>query len=103
MNNEFKNADFLDDEEKMRDFTYLTKEEFLSSYSYLTEDEYNNTYNMYYTKQIADALRKFAEKPQNIDNFESYLKYCFIDWKEKFANTPEKMIEDMEPSAEMEV
>lgn len=28
MSNEFKNADFLDDEEKMRDFTYLTKEEF---------------------------------------------------------------------------
>ena len=36
MSDEFKNADFLDDEEKMRDFTYLTKEEFLSSYSYLT-------------------------------------------------------------------
>ena len=44
MNNEFKNADFLDDEEKMRDFIYLTKEEFLSSYSYLTEDEYNNSF-----------------------------------------------------------
>ena len=25
MSDEFKNADFLDDEEKMRDFTYLTK------------------------------------------------------------------------------
>ena len=47
MRNEFKNADFLDDEEKMRDFTYLTKEEFLLSYSYLTEDEYNNTKRLY--------------------------------------------------------
>ena len=47
MNNEFKNADFLNDEEKMEDFTYLTKEEFLSSYSYLTEDEYNNTKRLY--------------------------------------------------------
>lgn len=28
MNNEYKNTDFLNDEEKMRDFTYLTKEEF---------------------------------------------------------------------------
>ena len=103
MSNEFKNSDFLGDEEKMRDFIYLTKEEFLSSYSYLTEDEYNNTYNRYYAKQIADVLRKFAEKSQNIDNFESYLKYCFIEWKEKFANTPEKMIEDIEHFAEMEV
>ena len=103
MSNEFKNADFIDDKEKMRDFTQLTKEEFLSSYSYLTEDEYNNTYNRYYAKQIADVLRKFAEKPQNIDNFESYLKYCFIGWKENIANTPEKMIEDMKHYAEMEV
>lgn len=94
MNDEFKNADFLDDEEKMRDFTYLTKEEFLSSYS---------TYNRYYAKQIADVLRKFAEKPQNIDNFENYLENCFTGWKEKFANTPEKMIEDMKHFAEMEV
>ena len=103
MSNEFKNADFLNDEEKMEDFTYLTKEEFLSSYSYLTEDEYNNTYNRYYAKQMADTLRKFAEKPQNIDNFEGYLENCFAGWKEKFANTPEKMIEDMKHFAEMEV
>ena len=51
MNNECKNADFLDDEEKMRDFTYLTKEELLSSYSYLTEDEYDNTYKRYYANE----------------------------------------------------
>ena len=47
MSNELKNADFLNDEEKMKDFTYLTKEEFLSSYSYLTEDEYDNTERLY--------------------------------------------------------
>ena len=52
---------------------------------------------------IADVLRKFAEKPQNIDNFECYLEHCFAGWKEKFANTPEKMIEDMKHFAEMEV
>ena len=54
-------------------------------------------------QKVANALREFAEKPQNIDNFESYLEYCFIEWKEKFANTPEKMIEDMKHFAEMEV
>ena len=51
MNNEFKNADFLDDQEKMRDFTYLTKEEFLATYGYLTEDEYDNTYKRYYANE----------------------------------------------------
>ena len=34
---------FLDDEEKMRDFTTITKEEFLNSYSYLSEAEYDIT------------------------------------------------------------
>lgn len=34
---------FLDDEEKMRDFHVLSKEEFLLSYSYLTEEEYHAT------------------------------------------------------------
>lgn len=36
-------TDFIDDEEKMRDFEELTKEEFLQSYSYLTEEEYELT------------------------------------------------------------
>ena len=69
----------------------------------ITESVYDNTYERYYAWELANALREFAEKPQNIDNFESYLKYCFIGWKENFANTPEKMIEDMKHFAEMEV
>ena len=47
MENIYKDADFIDDEEKMNDFVRLTKEEFLLSYSYLTEDEYNNTKRLY--------------------------------------------------------
>ena len=47
MENIYKDAAFIDDEEKMYDFVRLTKEEFLSSYSYLTEDEYNNTKRLY--------------------------------------------------------
>lgn len=35
--------DFLDDEDKMRDYFELTKGEFLKSYSYLTEDDYDAT------------------------------------------------------------
>ena len=34
---------FLDDEEKMKDFLNMGKDQFLDSYSYLTEDEYNAT------------------------------------------------------------
>lgn len=40
---EVKYTDFLNDEEKMKDFNSLSKEEFLKSYSYLHEVEYNLT------------------------------------------------------------
>jgi hypothetical protein len=43
VNGGFTDGNFLDDEEKMKDFYELTKEEFLTSYSYLTEEEYDNT------------------------------------------------------------
>ena len=39
----FKDIDFSDDKEKMKDFYILSKLEFLKSYSYLTEREYDNT------------------------------------------------------------
>jgi len=62
-NNKFKNENFINDEEKMRDFKVLSKEEFLESYSYLTEEEYDNTYNKYYAMKnefhwipVKDAL-----------------------------------------------
>jgi hypothetical protein len=49
---DFSNVDFIDDEEKMADFSKLTKEEFLDSYSYLTEIEYNNTKKIYDERRI---------------------------------------------------
>lgn len=55
MENEYKESNFIYDEEKMYDFEKLTKEEFLTSYSYLTEDEYNNT------KKIYDIARDIIE------------------------------------------
>ena len=53
MNTDIKNANFLDDIEKMSDFRILTKKEFLQSYSYLTEQEYDNT---------AKAVQQWATK-----------------------------------------
>ena len=96
MENIFKDADFIDDEEKMYDFVRLTKEEFLSSYSYLTEDEYDNTKRLYdmrqngnytLTKQdIEDKLYDFfndkmttgdAPEIEDVKRFKNYL--CTMD------------------------
>ena len=55
--------DFINDEEKMRDFYELSKEEFLNSYSYLTENDYEAT-----IKALNDTneIFKFKDKEYNL-------------------------------------
>ena len=53
--------------------------------------------------EFAEAIRMFAEKPDNIDNFESYLSYCFDVWMEKYASYPEGLVSEMKRFAEMEI
>ena len=38
-------GNFIDDEEKIRDFLYCDKEDFLDSYSYVSDYEWKETYN----------------------------------------------------------
>lgn len=53
--------------------------------------------------EFAEAIRMFAEKPDNIDNFESYLSYHFDVWMEKYASYPEGLVSEMKHFAEMEI
>lgn len=53
--------------------------------------------------EFAEAIRMFAEKPDNIDNFESYLSYHFDVWMEKYASSPEGLVSEMKHFAEMEI
>lgn len=69
MENEYKELNFIYDEEKMYDFERLTKEEFLTSYSYLTEDEYNNT------KKIYDIARDIIETGMLESSEGNYIVY----------------------------
>lgn len=52
---------------------------------------------------VAAALRTFAERPENIDNFESYLSQHFEIWLEKYANTPENIAAELVNFSTMEV
>lgn len=54
-------------------------------------------------KEFIEALRTLSEKPENIDNFESYLSRHFTVWYEKYANTPAGLISELKHFAEMEV
>lgn len=46
-------------------------------------------------KDFCDAIRAFADKPDNLDNFESYLSIHFAEWLKKYASTPEKISKEM--------
>jgi hypothetical protein len=52
---------------------------------------------------FVNAIKKFAGKPDNIDNLESYLSRHFDQWLIKFANTPENIAVEMKQFAEMEI
>lgn len=58
--NEYADANFINDKEKMRDFKELSKKDFLLSYSYLTEQEYDNT--------AKEMLKKSYKRLKQIDD-----------------------------------
>lgn len=53
--------------------------------------------------ELVEALRTLSEKPENMENFESYLSHHFDVWMEKYANTPENLVNEIKHFAEMEV
>ncbi len=53
--------------------------------------------------QFCDAIRELANKPENLQNLESYLEWHFDKWLEKFANTPDCIAAEMENFAQMDI
>jgi len=53
--------------------------------------------------EFAEAIRLFAEKPDNIDNLESYLSRHFEAWMEKYAYDPETLTSEMKHFAALEI
>ena len=54
-------------------------------------------------KVFVEAIKTIVSKPDNLDNFESYLSYHFDVWMEKFANSPEGLTSEVKHFAEMEI
>lgn len=54
-------------------------------------------------KLFIEAVKTIAEKPANLENFESYLSYHFDKWIEMWANTPEKITSELKKFAEMDI
>lgn len=46
-------------------------------------------------KNFCNAIRKFAESEDALNNMESYLSYNFAEWIKRYANTPASLAEEM--------
>lgn len=60
-------------------------------------------YNEYYARNFISAIKILASKPDNLDNFESYLSHHFSSWLEKYTKNPDIFIAEINYFAEMEV
>lgn len=58
----------------------------------------NNDIN---SKALCDAIRKFSENPEAIDNFESYLSHHFDVWFNKFVTTPDGLVSEFNTFSEI--
>lgn len=54
-------------------------------------------------KIFTNAIKQLANKPENLENLESYLAHHFDAWLEKFASKPEDLAFEMDAFATMEI
>lgn len=52
---------------------------------------------------VAQSIRELANKPDNLDNFESYLSMHFGEWLGRFATDPENMAYELKHFAQMDI
>ena len=53
--------------------------------------------------QFCNAIRELANKPENLQNLESYLEWHFETWLKKYASTPDGIAAEMSDFAQMEI
>lgn len=54
-------------------------------------------------KEFINAIKAIANKPNNLENLESYLSIHFQVWLEKYANTPENMVSELKEFMSMNI
>ena len=52
--------------------------------------------------QFIEAIKTLANKPENLNNFASYLSHHFATWLSCYADTPENIANEMKFFADME-
>ena len=53
--------------------------------------------------QFITAIKTIANRPENLENLESYLSIHFADWINNFASTPEDLVCEIQEFANMKI
>ena len=53
--------------------------------------------------EFVKAIKTIAEKPQNLENLESYLSFHFEKWLTMWADTPEKITSELKAFVNMDI
>lgn len=53
--------------------------------------------------EFIKAIETIANKPENLENFESYLTYHFDTWLKRYANTPETITAELKAFSKMKI
>ncbi len=54
------------------------------------------------SQALITAIKKLAENPGVLENFENYLDQHFDVWFEKYANTPEGLVSEFKQFSEIQ-
>ena len=101
--------DLKSDKQFLKDFSNYVKnllndlQQKIDSIKNLLKEEQRQKEAEQQAKLFIKAIKTLASKPNNLDNFESYLSQHFYQWLEKFANTPEAITFELTSFANMEI
>lgn len=69
----------------------------------LSNEDFIKTEDSDAAAMVVSAIKEMSRKPDNLDNFESYLSHHFSEWLRKYANTPEGFAEELMSFATMQI
>jgi hypothetical protein len=53
------------------------------------------------SRVLIAAIKRLAENPEALENFENYLDHHYDVWFEKYANTPENLVFELRHFSEI--
>ena len=54
-------------------------------------------------KAFIATIQTIANKPEQLENMENYLTHHFDVWMEKYANSPEGLVSELQQFADVEI